>query len=231
LSTDPILAEGIERFCKVDSVDALLKPRAEEILRLLERYIAEIELFNPAYGLVGAKDHGELVTKHILDSLSPLSIMLRLIEERQQAPGAALHIADAGSGAGLPGIPLAIALPDVSFTLIERMGRRTGFLRNTIAVLGLINTAVEEGEMEKQTPERFDIITFRAFRPLDAPLLKGLFRLLAGGGVLAAYKGRMEAIEKEMAAAEKFTGSWEAIPCPVPGLDEERHLLVIHPPI
>jgi 16S rRNA (guanine527-N7)-methyltransferase len=235
VATDPILAEGIRRLCEADSaVGALVKPRAEEVFGLLETYIAEIELFNGAYGLVGAKDRGELVTRHILDSLAPLGIMLSLLEKQAPqsmppAPGP-LRIADAGSGAGLPGIPLAIALPDVSFTLIERMGRRAGFLRNTVAVLGFSNAAVEEGEMEKQAPGRFDLIAFRAFRPLEAPLLKGLFRLLAGGGVLAAYKGRMEAIEKEMAAAENFAGSWEAIPCPVPGLDEERHLVVIHPP-
>ncbi|GHV05235.1 ribosomal RNA small subunit methyltransferase G [Spirochaetia bacterium] len=225
---DPILAEGIQRLCEADStVDAILKFRAEKILNLLEKYIAEIELFNPAYGLVGAKDRNELVTKHILDSLSPLGIILRLLETCGKIQEH-LRIADAGSGAGLPGIPLAIALPNVSFTLIERMGRRAGFLRNTIAVLELSNVTVEEGEMEKQEPGRFDIITFRAFRPLDAPILKGLFRLLAEGGVLAAYKGRMEAIRTEMKTTEKYTGKWEAIPCPVPGLDEERHLVVIH---
>jgi 16S rRNA (guanine527-N7)-methyltransferase len=228
---DPILAEGIQRLCGADPViDAVAKPRTETILDLLEKYIAEIELFNPAYGLVGAKDHGELVTKHILDSLAPLGIMLRLPQEQKQTRGNTLRIADAGSGAGLPGIPLAIALPDVSFTLIERMGRRIGFLRNTVAVLGLTNVIVEEGEMEKQIPGRFDIITFRAFRPVEAPLLKGLFRLLAGGGVLAAYKGRMEAIQQEMEGVKGHTGNWEILPCPVPDLEEERHLLVIRPP-
>jgi 16S rRNA (guanine527-N7)-methyltransferase len=222
---DPILSEGIQRLCEADpAVNRIITPRAETVPGLLEKYIAEIELFNPAYGLVGAKDHGELVTKHTLDSLAPLGIILRLPEKQT---GTARRIADAGSGAGLPGIPLAIALPDVSFTLIERMGRRAGFLRNTIAVLGLSNVTVAEGEMEKQPPECFDIITFRAFRPLEPPLLRGLFRLLADGGVLAAYKGRMEAIQTEMAAVKKYSGGWEALPCPVPGLDEERHLVVI----
>jgi 16S rRNA (guanine527-N7)-methyltransferase len=226
---DPILTEGIQRLCEVDpAVSRIIKPHVEAVLALLEKYIAEIELFNPAYGLVGAKDHGELVTKHILDTLAPLGIILRLIEERKQTQERILRIADAGSGAGLPGVPLAIALPN-SFTLIERMGRRAGFLRNTIAVLGLANVTVEEGEMEKQEPGRFDIITFRAFRPLDASILKGLFRLLAEGGVLAAYKGRMEAIQTEMKAAGNYTGEWEALPCPVPGLSEERHLVVIRP--
>ncbi|GHV55318.1 ribosomal RNA small subunit methyltransferase G [Spirochaetia bacterium] len=227
---DPILSDGLQCLCKADPVvDAIITPRTEAVLGLLERYIAEIELFNPAYGLVGAKDHGELVTKHILDSLAPLGIILHLLETCGKIQEHLL-IADAGSGAGLPGIPLAIALPNISFTLIERMGRRAGFLRNTIAVLGLSNVIIEEGEMEKQAPGRFDIITFRAFRPLEPPILKGLFRLLAEGGVLAAYKGRMEAIQTEMTAVEKYSGKWEALPCPVPGLNEERHLALIQPP-
>jgi 16S rRNA (guanine527-N7)-methyltransferase len=136
------------------------------------------------------------------------------------------RIADVGSGAGLPGIPLAVALPGVRFTLIERMGRRAGFLRNTLAVLGLGNVELEEMEMEKAGPGRFDLICFRAFRPLEPRLLRSLFRLLAPGGVLAAYKGRREAVDAEMAAAG-WTGPWDCPACPVPGLEEERHLLLL----
>ncbi|MDR3248222.1 MAG: 16S rRNA (guanine(527)-N(7))-methyltransferase RsmG [Treponema sp.] len=200
--------------------------RTKEAAALLEKYIAEIELFNPAYGLVGTSDREELVTKHILDSLAPLGIIGGLLGEHG---GDAPQIADVGSGAGLPGIPLAIALPQARFTLIERMGRRTGFLRNTLAILGLDNVTVEEGEMEKAAPGRFDIICFRAFRPLEPAILRGLFRLLAPGGVLAAYKGRREAVEAEMAKLGEGAGPWKALPCPVPGLAEERCLLVIHP--
>jgi len=113
------------------------------------------------------------------------------------------QIADAGSGAGLPGIPLAIALSNMDFTLIERMGRRAGFLWNTKAILGLSNIAVEEGELEKTAQGRFHLVTFRAFKPLEPKLLKALFRACAEGGVIAAYKGRREKIEEEMAPLAK----------------------------
>jgi 16S rRNA (guanine527-N7)-methyltransferase len=237
MSGGEILAAGLEELRKRDrDIEALLGGRLEAVSALLEQYIAEIERFNPAYGLVGARDRRELIIKHILDSLAPLGIICRLLKKdgRARSSGPAGEgpgrIADAGSGAGLPGIPLAISLPAYRFTLIERMGRRAGFLRNTLAVLALANAETEEGETERAPPGRFDLITFRAFRPPEPAVLKGLFRLLAPGGVLAAYKARREKIEAEMGPAEKLTGGWEALPCPVPFLDEERYLVVIRPP-
>ena len=243
----PILKEGILALRQSDrDIDLLIDPRHEEIILLLARYIKEIELFNPAYGLVGTNDHQELIIRHILDSLAPLGIIFRLCK---QAPPAALPAADAfspgqsidrpahtrpqivdvGSGAGLPGIPLAIVLSACDFTLIERMSRRAGFLLNTKAGLGLSNVTVEEGDIEKTATGRFSLVVFRALKPLDPKLLKCLFRVLTPGGLIVAYKGRREKIGEEMTPLEKWCGGWEAIPCPVPFLDEERHLLIIKP--
>jgi 16S rRNA (guanine527-N7)-methyltransferase len=239
---DRLLSEGLEILRQGDDdIARLLTGRLDTITVLLTNYIEEIERFNPIYGLVGAKDRRELVVKHILDSLAPLGHlgnMVPLVRLPGRDMPAAPHppadtlappvIADVGSGAGLPGIPLAISLPWVRFTLIERMGRRTGFLRNTVAVLGLVNVTIEECEMEKAAPGRFDLVVVRAFRPLEKPILKGLLRLLKEGGSLGAYKGRREAIEAEMKPLADTTGPWEALPCPVPFLDEERHLLALH---
>ncbi|MDR1277797.1 MAG: class I SAM-dependent methyltransferase, partial [Treponema sp.] len=173
---DQTLEAGLAEMKESDpDMAALFGSRGDAIARLLATYMAEIERFNPAYGLVGAKDRQELAVKHILDSLAPLGIMRRLL--RSFPPPHT--IADAGSGAGLPGIPLAICLPQTQVILIERMGRRAGFLRNALAVLGLSNVRVEETEMEKAPPGRCHIVTFRAFRPLEPRLLKGLFRLCA----------------------------------------------------
>jgi 16S rRNA (guanine527-N7)-methyltransferase len=218
------LLEGLLLLCRNDpDVANLIAPRCDAIVSLLEKYLYEIESHNPALGLVGTNDRRELIVRHILDSLSPLGIFLRLCD--------VTHIADVGSGAGLPGIPLAIAMPDSRCTLIERKNRRAHFLRNTCAALGLSNAAVEEAEMEKIKPGRFSLVTFRAFRPLEPKIYKKLSRLCADGGMLAAYKGRRQKTETEMAELEKalpvLAGRWKLLPCPVPLLDEERHLLVI----
>jgi 16S rRNA (guanine527-N7)-methyltransferase len=226
-----LLAGGLLSLCQNDpAIENIIAPRREKIISLLSDYIAEIMTHNPALSLVGTDDPKELVIRHVLDSLAPLGIISRKCD--------LIRIVDVGSGAGLPGIPLAIALPDSEFTLIERKGRRSGFLRDTLKVLtdknrnGLSNVSVEEQEMEKVKPRRFSVVTFRALKPLEPKLLKKLFRLCAEGGVLAAYKGRRTKIEAEMAELERQMPSqtirWELIPCPVPMLDEERHLLLIN---
>jgi 16S rRNA (guanine527-N7)-methyltransferase len=227
-----LLAEGLLSLCQNDPVvESIFTPRREEIIALLEAYLGEIMTHNPALSLVGTNDPKELVVRHILDSLAPLGIISNKIN------GAVSRIADVGSGAGLPGIPLAIALPDSEFTLIERKGRRAGFLKNTLAALAGKNhnifskISVEEQEMEKVKPRRFTLVTFRALKPLEPKILKKLFRLCVKGGVLAAYKGRRSKVEAEIAELERQmpgqTIRWELIPCPVPMLDEERHLLII----
>jgi len=231
-----ILSRGIEELCESDGdFKNLIASRSEEVTALLNRYINEIETFNPAYGLVGTNDKNELIIKHILDSLAPLGIISRLLNSLRASVSLCepfrIKFADAGSGAGLPGIPLAIAMPENDFTLIERMGRRAGFLMNTKAILSLSNVSIEEKELEK-VKDSFNLITFRAFKPFEPKLLKTLFKICAPGGIIAAYKGRREKIEAEMAPLNAFFSEtshaeWEAIPYTVPFLEEERHLLVI----
>jgi len=229
MKSKTLLSQGIKALCKNDiDIEALISPRYEEIIKLLELYINEIELFNHAYGLVGTADHEELVIKHILDSITPLGIIQRLFPQKNKS---GYHITDAGSGAGLPGIPLAITLPDCNFTLIERMGRRAGFLMNTKAVLSLSNITIEENDISKSKPGRFDLVTFRAFKPLEPKLLKTLINLCKTGGLIAAFKGKKEKIEEEMAFLSEYEQgthiNWEIIPYNVPFLDENRHILTI----
>jgi 16S rRNA (guanine527-N7)-methyltransferase len=229
-----LLTEGLLALCAADPrVSDLVKPRLDAAAVLLDTYAGEIEALNPAYGLVNVSGREELIVKHILDSLAPLGYIAGLLAPAMgsvptgSVPTEPVRLADAGSGAGLPGIPLAVCLPGVQVSLIERMTRRADFLRNAAAILRLSNVTVEETEMEKAPPGRFGVVAFRAFRPLEPGILKGLFRLLAPGGHLAAYKGRREKIEAE---AVLLPESREIHPLFVPFLNEERHIVIIKKP-
>jgi len=234
-----LLSEGLKQICLGDKTAGLLvTPRLEEITGLLNLYVKEIERFNSAYGLVKADDRETLIVKHILDSLAPLGHIVRLLTESETsidsetASLAGKTLADLGSGAGLPGIPLAICLDGVHVTLIERMGRRAGFLRNVCALLGLSHCTVEETELEKFSGS-FDLVTFRALSPLTPALIAKLSRLCKPGGIIAAYKGKHETAETELAGLVPQGGgtarrcTTELIPLTVPFLEEQRCLTVI----
>ena len=182
----------------------------DRLVHLMESYINELVLFNSAYNLVNASDRDQIVVRHILDSLAAAQIIADIAKKisnsaRQQNASKSnsrgdITIADIGSGGGLPGIPLAAALPQFNFILIERMAKRCAFLQNAAAILGLKNVMVQNQELEKTTAASIDIATFRAFRPLDKQMLKSLLAVLKDGGVLAAYKARRSKIEEEMSA-------------------------------
>jgi 16S rRNA (guanine527-N7)-methyltransferase len=217
-----------EIFNDVPQSKSLGLRSVESLVPLLNRYCDEIERFNPAYGLVSVNGRDELVVKHILDSLAPIHKIASFAASHSTETA---RIADVGSGAGLPGIPLALALPDVSFTLIERMGRRAGFLRNTAAILGMTNVEILETEMEKAPPGIVNVVCFRAFRKLETDTLKKLFRLLRPKGYLVAYKGRTEVIYAEMQSVAEYltqrNSTWSVSPCKVPFLNDERNIVLV----
>jgi len=208
-----------------------------EATEKLMRYISEIEAWNPAYGLVSASGD-ELVIKHILDSLAPWRLLQDLLEEcdhkRSALAGSARAVlSDIGTGAGLPGIPLSIVMPDRQVRLVERMGKRISFLESQKAILSLGNVEIVESEIERaQGPH--DVVVFRAFRPFsELKLFKSIWKNLAPGGALFAYKGRIFNTRVELAAlavdpllAEPFSRA-EIQPVWVPFLDEERCVVIV----
>lgn len=204
----------------------LKKEEAERIAPLMEKYINEIILFNSAYNLTNTSDHDELVVRHIFDSLSPYTTFEKLFETAHNNPD--FTAGDIGSGGGLPGIPLAAAFPDVNFCLVERMAKRCAFLENVAAILGLKNVTVINSEAEKVQKEKFDVITFRAFRPLDDKMTKTLLGITKKDGTLAAYKAKMDSIKTEMEDIKKLVPDYDLVNLNVPGLnDSERNLVLI----
>lgn len=214
------IIDGLKR-CGIPEAGAA--PLAEK----MEAYIKEIVLFNSAYNLTNTSDRDELVIRHIFDSLAAYSKIAELANERS------VVIGDIGSGGGLPGIPLAAAFSvlganNVHFELVERMEKRCSFLENCAAILGLKNVCVVNSEAERVPAETYDLITFRAFRPLDKKMTKTLLRIVKAGGYLCAYKAKMESIKEEMSGINTLVPNYEICRLSVPGLeDSERNLVLI----
>lgn len=217
----------------VDLVDGLKKcgiseNAAEPLAQKMEAYIKEIVLFNSAYNLTNTSDRDELVVRHIFDSLAAWK---KISEMAGSTTG--ITIADIGSGGGLPGIPLAAAfatagITDVRFELVERMEKRCAFLENCTAILGLKNVTVVNSEAERVDEGAYDLITFRAFRPLDKKMTKTLLRIVKDNGYLCAYKAKAASIKEEMDGITALVPEYEVVPLAVPGLeDSERNLVII----
>lgn len=200
-------------------LDAIGLGWTEEDISLLNLYISEIELWNTKHSFVKASGE-DLIIDHILDSLSPIKVLERY-------PFTTL--ADAGSGAGLPGIPLSLFLKDKKIFLIERSGKRAGFLQNEIGLLKLKNrVSVIESPVET-VERRFDAVTFRAFRQLDE-YAEHLFNLLLPGGFLFAYKGKRSVIDGELAELGHLLHGElvsDVIKVEVPFSDKERHMVIL----
>lgn len=181
-------------------------------------YLALLLRWNAAYNLTAIRDPREMVAKHLLDSLAM---------HGATAPLAAAggRLADLGTGAGFPGIPLAIAQPGLQVALVESSGKKARFLREAIRNLGLGNATAIESRIEAyDAPAAFDAITARALATLPLILALG-GHLLKPGGVLLAMKGVAPA--DEIAALPPGWEVREIRPLAVPGLGAERHLVVV----
>jgi 16S rRNA (guanine527-N7)-methyltransferase len=177
----------------------------------LLKYLGELVLWNKAYNLTSVRDPAEMVTRHLLDSL----VVLPHVEGRT---------CDVGSGAGLPGIPLALANPALNVTLLDSGGKKARFLRHVQRALPLTNVEVVEARAEAYQPAaRFDTIITRAFGSLRE-FIEATAALGAPGGRWIAMKGKLNA--GELAALPADFEISETLPVAVPGLDEERHLVL-----
>ena len=223
-----ILEQGI-----ITTVPDLEQSARATLVSKMEQYIKELILFNSAYNLTNTSDHDELVVRHILDSLAGYQLIKKYIDDA--AAQDSVVVGDIGSGGGLPGIPLAAAFlcagydaTRVQFKLVERMEKRCSFLENCCGLLGLKNVEVVNLQAEQVESDFFDLITFRAFRPLDEKMTKTLLHMVKKDGVLFAYKARLENIKQEMEGIKKLVNNWEVCPLNVPGLeDSERNMVVI----
>ena len=199
----PELESGLRQL----GLDAAL---AEPLLA----YLALLARWNATYNLTAIRDPHEMLVKHLLDSLA-MHAQLDGIDT----------LADLGTGPGLPGIPLAIARPQLQVTLVESNGKKARFLREAVRQLKLDNARVAESRIEAfDAPGQFDAITARALATLPLILELG-GHLLKPDGRLLAMKGVLP--EDEIAALPAGWRLAAVHPLRVPGLDAERHLVEI----
>ena len=200
-----VLADGIKAL----SLD-LNEKQHEQLLD----YLALLAKWNSVYNLTSVRDPMQMATLHLLDSLAAVS-----------AFAGARNVLDVGAGGGLPGIVLAIARPDMQVSLIDTVHKKTAFLKQVKAELGLANATVYTAKVQEvQVPGPFDVITSRAFADLS-DFVNWSGQLLDEGGRFIALKGVAPPEERE-----RLPAPWqitELRPIQVPGLDAERHLVFI----
>ncbi|MEJ1295933.1 MAG: 16S rRNA (guanine(527)-N(7))-methyltransferase RsmG [Candidatus Sedimenticola sp. (ex Thyasira tokunagai)] len=186
---------------------------SEEQHQKLLNYLALLVKWNRAFNLTAIRDPREMVSRQLLDALS----ILHLVR--------GLRVLDVGTGPGLPGIPLAIALPDVWFTLLDSNGKKTRFVQQSIGTLGLRNIEVIQARVEVFQPQQgYDTITSRAFASLPK-MVQLTSHLLADGGQYLAMKGIDPVDELDQLGLEEM--KVERITLFVPETTGERHAVVI----
>lgn len=185
----------------------------DHIQRQLIDFLYLLVKWNRAYNLTAVRQPEQMVARHLLDSL--------VIGPFLQGP----RILDVGTGAGLPGIPLALAYPEYKFTLLDSNGKKVRFVTQVVAELGLGNVDVVQSRVEAYQPAgRFETITARAYASIKE-LIEQTAHLRAEGGQYLIMKGAYPVAEIE---AMPVGYQLEAIhQLQVPKLDAERHLLIV----
>jgi 16S rRNA (guanine527-N7)-methyltransferase len=200
-----------ERQLLADGAQELRLDLASATLDGLLHLVDELEEANAQFNLTAIRDRPGMLRKHVLDSLS-LQAFLR-----------GTRVADVGTGAGFPGLPLALVDPQRQFTLIEATGKKARFVFQTAERLGIANVTVVHTRAEQYRPtELFDTVVARALSSL-ADFVAFAGHLCAPGGRLLAMKGKRP--DEEISALPKSFRVLAVHRLRVPGLDDERHLV------
>lgn len=181
-------------------------------------YVNLLDKWNKAFNLSAVRDPSEMVSRHLLDSLSLLPRMKQLTAGK---PGST--VLDVGTGPGLPGIPLAVCLPEVNFVLLDSNGKKTRFVFQALMALALKNVKVENARIESyQSPGQLDIVVSRAFSSLTDFVL-GCGHLCAPDTRLLAMKGQYPTDE-----ISDLPAHWQQLDAravDIPQCDAQRHII------
>ena len=200
-------------------VQALGLTLSDETQQQLLAYMALIQKWTRVYNLTAVRDPQEMLTHHLLDSLSALTPLLR------HTACQPIRLLDVGSGGGLPGVVLAICRPEIQVTCVDTVGKKAAFIQQVAATLRLPNLRGLHARVES-VQERYDVVCSRAFASLK-DFTQWSQSALAVGGVWMAMKGKMPT--DEIAQLPPEVEVFHVEPLTVPGLDAERCMLWLRP--
>ena len=206
------LAAGLDAALAALRLDGSPKQRSA-----LLAYLGLLQKWCATYNLTAIREPDRMLTHHVVDSLSIVSAIRRHL---QSTP--VRRVIDAGSGAGLPGVVLAVMCPDLEVICIDSVGKKTSFVRQVAAEVPISNLQAMHSRLERVRDLRAEVVTSRAFATL-ADMVKATRALLEPGGVWMAMKGKPPA--SEIAALPPDIEVFHVEPLTVPGLDADRCLV------
>ncbi len=205
MSLDDQLEQGLQ---------ALGLALTTEVMARLDQYVGLLAKWNRVYNLTSVRKPQDMIPRHILDSL----VVLPYLHGQR--------LLDVGTGAGLPGIPLALVRPELQVTLLDSNAKKIRFVQQAVAELGIDNVEVVHARVEEyRDASGYDIIISRAYSSTDE-FYKQVTPLLAPGGHILAMKGVYPMAEMEVLPAAVVK---EVVRLEVPQLNAERHLVIMQP--
>jgi 16S rRNA (guanine527-N7)-methyltransferase len=225
MTADGLFEAGIVQELSL-GIESLSLNVAEPQQRQLLSYMTLIQKWNKVYNLTALRQAQEILTHHLLDSLSAVSPLLGHIAKTKGDANAGIELLDVGSGGGLPGVVIAICCPNIRVTCVDTVSKKAAFVQQVAASLRLSNLRGVHARVESLTGP-YDVVCSRAFASLP-DFVSWSAAALSDGGVWMAMKGKLP--EAEMAAVPSFAEVFHVEQLQVPGLEADRCMVWMKKP-
>ena len=225
MTADGLFEAGIVQGLSL-GIESLSLNVAEPQQRQLLSYMALIQKWNKVYNLTALRQAQEILTHHLLDSLSAVSPLLGHIAKTKGDANAGIELLDVGSGGGLPGVVIAICCPNIRVTCVDTVSKKAAFVQQVAASLRLSNLRGVHARVESLTGP-YDVVCSRAFASLP-DFVSWSAAALSDGGVWMAMKGKLP--EAEMAGLPSFAEVFHVEQLQVPGLEADRCMVWMKKP-